>query len=361
MQKRWIVAAAGGLGATGAGLLLYRVFFLGLGWNGPGSTAMMVLGVALIAGASVGLRGGQAKTVPWWLRVAVAVPGLAIGAAIGFAIAPTIGHLALHDREAAGATIGLPRGETESTEGDPVGKILVQRPGGFESVAGVAWQGGALDDDSVKIVVDALARGLGGTAALVEHDDFVVGGGLAHKVATMSKDGGNGYMTVFACGADTFEVFTFGDGSEVLQRRIDASVRCNAKPGEAPPALPIAFDAPAGWQPQDTGAGQLAWANNDGAILVRPVAAGSDDEIEKMLPAIGPALGGSITIGNRRSEGDRTAWSGTMTMGKDTFAAVFEAWTCPERSLHLLAMYLHATGTDEKPGIELLTRVRCTK
>src|SRR5690349_7844724 len=148
MQKRLVVAAAGGLGAAGAGVLLYRVFFLGLGWNGPGSTAMMVLGVALIAGASAGLRGGQAKSVPWWLRVAVAVPGLAIGAAIGFAIAPTIGHLALHDREAAGVTIGLPHGETETTEGDPVGKILVQRPGGFDSVAGVAWQGGALDDDS---------------------------------------------------------------------------------------------------------------------------------------------------------------------------------------------------------------------
>ncbi len=360
MQRRWIVAGAGALGATGAGLLLYRVFVLGMGWNGPGSTAMMVLGVALIAGASAGMRSAEAKSVPWWLRVAVAVPGLAIGAAIGFAIAPTIGHLALHDREAGGVTIALPHGDTETSEGDPVGKIQIMGPGGFQSLIGVAWQGGSLDADTAKPAIAALAQALGGNASLIEHDDFDVGG-LPHWTATMSKNGDVGYLTVFACGANAYEVFTIGDGGEALSRRILATVRCHAKAGEAPAALPIAFDAPAGWQPQDTGAGQLGWASKDEAVLVRPVAPGNDDDVEKVMSAMGPAIGGAITLGDRRREGDRTAWSGTMTVGKQSFAALVEAWTCPERSLRLLAFYLHAPGTDEHPGVELLTRVHCTR
>lgn len=362
-DRRGLAAACGGLVALGVGLMAYRWFVLGFGWEGGRSTAILVASIACIVGGSQGARalGADLRRVPWWMRLAAGLPGLAAGAAIGFLIAPTIGHVALVDHEAGALTIGLPAGEETSQDGI-LGKILVKSAGGFETIVGVTWQPGTIDDQVMNAMASALSAGLGGSANVVDHDDFVVGEHVPHRSATMTKNGDHGWMTMFGCGAQLYGVYTFGHGADTLQRRVLATVRCHAKPGDAIAAVPAHVDLPAGWLSQPTEPGQLAWASADAALLVRPVESADDADLEKVFGVIGQAMGGSITLGARRSEpgpdGARTVWSGSMTVEKDTMAALISMWPCPGGPA-LLAMYLHAPGTDERAGVDVLMRVRC--
>jgi hypothetical protein len=357
-ERRGLTAALGALIAFGAGLMAYRWFVLGFGWSGDRSTAIMVVSIAaMITGAQAPRLGGDFKKVPWWLRLAAALPGLAIGAGVGFLIAPTAGHVALHDREAGNVTLGLPSGE-ETTQDGIVGKILIKRAGGFESIVGVTWQAGTLDDATMQALTSALAAGLQGQAQVVAKDDLVVGDGLPHRAATMSKDGDSGWITMFTCGDRIVGVYAFGHAAEAFERRVLATVRCRAKPGDAPAQVPARFDAPTGWTAQATEPGQLAWASADAALLIRPIESADPDGVEKVFAAIGPAMGGQIHLGAKRADGTRTLWTGSISSDGQDMAALIALWACPGQGA-LLAMYLHAPGSDEAPGIDVLHRVRC--
>jgi hypothetical protein len=287
------------------------------------------------------MGGGDVRALPWWARAAVALPGLAIGAGIGFAIAPTLGRLSLDDREAGAVTFGLPHGDTEKVSSEAVGKIEIEHAGGFDVDVGVTWQGGTLDDQLVQMV----AQGMGGRATLVQRDDFAVGDAIAHRSATLDKGGRPGWITMFTCGP------------------VLASVRCRAEAGATPAALPITFDAPPGWTAQPTEAGQLAWANADLALLVRPTASGDDADVEHMMLTVMP---GQVTLGEKRSDtgpdGPRATWSASIKTEGMTMEGVISTWACPGRPLRLMAMVLTMKeGGDTSSAISVLDRVRCAR
>ncbi|HTJ41758.1 MAG TPA: hypothetical protein VL463_06660 [Kofleriaceae bacterium] len=360
-EKRGLAVAATAIIALGAGLIAYRWIVLGFTWSGRGSTVMLGVSIgAVVAGSQIARATTEAmKRVPWWLRIVVLVGGLAIGGGIGFAIAPTIAHVALDDYEAGNITLGLPSGERIESSG----KTYVKNAGGFESLVGVTWQVGSLDPATMKAVTSALAAGMQGSVKAIDHDDFVVGVGgdaIAHQSATIEKDGGLGWMTMFTCGQNLYGVYTFGHGAETLQRRVLATVHCNAKATDKPAEVPVAFDPPPGWQSAPTDPGQLAWANQDAALMVRPVDSVPDDKFADVMRAIGPAMGGSIDLGAMRVEQGRSFWSGSMTVQGETMSALISQWPCGNDQA-LMAMYLHAPGTDEQPGVETIMRVQCKR
>jgi hypothetical protein len=359
-----VLVASAGI-ALGAGLMVYRWFVLGWSWHGDTSTVLLVLSVGLIAGGAQLARtlAQRPRQPPWWLRMAIAVPAFAAGMGVGFAIAPTPGHIALHDRELHGVTIGRPDGKPDADSDDPIaGKVFLTEPGGFEGAVGVQWSTGeALDDDGARATIAALAATQHGQAALIEHDDFVVGDAIAHRSASIAKDDVLGWMTMFGCGSRQYVVISVGSGADALHRRMLASVRCRPDPRDAPAEPPIALDLPTGWQEQPGSPGQRLYAGPGGdvGLLVGAAARLDESDVGEIANAMGTAMGGALQLGARHPEGGRSMWSGTMTLQGEAMAVLVSFWACPDRGLSLFAMYVHPTGTDEQPGIDLISKARC--
>ena len=101
-------------------------------------------------------------------------------------------------------------------------------------------------------------------------------------------------------------------------------------------------------------------ASADAALMVRPVDAVPDDKFADVMRAIGPAMGGSIELGAMRAERGRSFWSGSMTVQGETMSALISQWPCGNDQA-LMAMYLHAPGTDEQPGVDVIMRVQCKR
>lgn len=348
-----------------AGVLLYRYGYLGLGYSGAMASVLTAVGGGgLVGGAAIGKNRGRA---PWWV-VFPTLAAVAAGAGGAFLLAPPLARLELHQQPLPGLSIGLPAGYEPQKLDYSTGKVQISRPGGFPAVLGVTWEPGPmLDGEDLSVASRSLALAL---SAKVEPAprELAVGDGIVSRTVLLAKDGAPGRFTNFACGSRRIALFTVGDGSEKLHERILASVRCHPDPEQesATGEVPIELHLPEGWKAQPAEAGQQAYASADGAsaLMVRSLSGSVDaDTVEKMLPALGTAMNGKISLSPRRTEtgsqGARTLWSGKMSADSDELDVLVSTWSCPARGNTLLAIYFHPAGTDEAPGVALLVDARC--
>jgi len=367
------VAAVGITGDRGRDLGAYAAITVGLtvagcaqAWGGhrQGSWILPSIGVGLAVAAFSMLRTLPAARVKpsRALRVVTVVVTL-VATVMGMVlVTPKAEDMALHDRELAGVTIGLPDGEEAPNPGHAA-MVSIDHAGGFNTAVAVIWQFGTFDDAFARGIADAAAARMGAKAEPLSDAALVVGSDGLHRSFGIATEAGEMSITVFACGTRIFGVMVGGDGMTGVARRMLATVRCRPPADDGDDRVPAIVEMPAGWQRAASEPRQLRYESGLEQMVVTSMEIVADAQVQSAVEAMARRMGFDARLGARHavaaSEGTHAVWGGTMTDAGVTVAFQIGTWPCPERRIALVA--IHLGGDDENKGLALFEHVRCAR